>query len=134
MTHRKKFTPKPAVIRWEPSATLMESVNKLTMVRDKIEVLFAHCADQHGGQGLTAGELGHILKRSKQGIQRRMEELIDGGRAMRLHGKFFLVPHPDTQPSVRSIVRRLSRGVVYPVESINQPSNTQREIAVAKVS
>lgn len=131
MGRKKRFSPR--YDRWTPADQVMDAINKCTLVRDKVEVLFAHFANDHGGQGASAYEIARILRIARQNIQRRMDDLIDEGRAIRRHGKFYLILHSKTHPSVRHIVRRLSRGVVVGKTIADQSADAEGNIAITKI-
>lgn len=91
--------------KWTPSETLLEALNQPGLyARDKVEMVYAFYAHDHGGHGPYASEIAEVLEVSKQYIEAKMTELIAYGRAKRIHGKFTLIKSDYTHPSIISLL------------------------------
>lgn len=97
----------PDYDKWTPPEELFIVLNEGGLYsRDKVEIVYAFYAHDHGGQGPYAREIAEVLGVSKKLVELKMKELIERGRAEKINGKFSLVKSDYSHPSIICLIRR----------------------------
>ena len=100
---RRSFTPD--YDQWEPPDDLLDMLSdKKLRQRDRVEMIIAFYAADHGGNSPTFDEIGAILGISKGNAYKYAMELTQDSerRAKRKNGTFWLVNSEYTHPVIKS--------------------------------
>lgn len=95
----------PDYDQWEPPDQLLELMaNKHLRQRDRVELIIAFYAADHGGNSPTYEKIGEILGASKGNAYKFAMELTQPWecRAVKRNGQFWLINSRYTHPVIKS--------------------------------
>lgn len=105
------FTPDDD--QWEPPMELMELLTqKRLRQRDRVELVIAFYAADHGGNSPTYDKIGEVLSTSKGNAYKFAMELTQSNerRAVKRNGQFWLINSQYTHP----VIKQQFAGVLRP--------------------
>jgi hypothetical protein len=95
----------PDYDQWEPPSELLEMIAaKKLRQRDRVELIIAFYAVDHGGNSPTYEKIGEVLRTSRGNAYKFAMELTMPWecRATKKNGQFWLLNSQYTHPSIRS--------------------------------